>query len=189
MTTPDDFRPLWRAALIAPEVERPGAVDALLNEVRRVYANGGAEFFAFRVPEPCLFRPTQATIDHVDEYFREFLQVPAVQQSLRAVRATDPLAQAPEIYSGSAFTLDGELARLLVLGGAYQRFEGAPRAAKELAAGFCDAVFGDRYMDIDLFYSPTPWSRWFRDIAWDNTWFGLDRGLSRLWMLCTTDTD
>lgn len=90
---------------------------------------------------------------------------------------------------GSSLILDGELARALVIGGAYRRFEGTPRAAKDLGARVCEALFGDRYLDVEVFRCWKAWSPWFHDIAWDSTCFVVDRRFQAVSILVSTDTD
>jgi hypothetical protein len=88
------------------------------------------------------------------------------------------------------FQLESDLANLLYHGGAYCRnMSQQPRLAKNLAADFCDALFGDRFGEVDIFRCNFPWNDWFYDVAWDYTYFGIDRRLMRVWLLCTTDTD
>jgi hypothetical protein len=100
-----------------------------------------------------------------------------------------PVSRSLEIERGSALTLDGELAQLLVQGGAYTEFAGTGQEAKQLGQQFCQALFGDRYTDIQIYKTRTAWSHWFGDVMWDCTWFGLDLGENRVWILCVTDTD
>ena len=61
--------------------------------------------------------------------------------------------------------------------------------AKRLAQKFCEAAFGDRYLDVWVFRSYEAWSPWFWDAAWDKTWIIADAEMSRVWLLCVTDTD
>lgn len=86
-------------------------------------------------------------------------------------------------------TLDGELASLLVRGGAYVNFEGTAREAKALGAAFCEALCGERILEIEVYRSKLPWSKWFRDVASDSTFVVVDRQLQRIVVLAATDTD
>lgn len=90
----------------------------------------------------------------------------------------------------SPLTLDGELARSLVFGGAQTGFPSMPGAkAKALASSFCASLFGDRYDDIDVDHSWARWSDWFKGIAWDATWVITDRRYRHVTVLAITDTD
>jgi hypothetical protein len=117
--------------------------------------------------------------------------MPPVVAGLPALGIQEPLRAEPDFRFGSAFTLDGELAAILVQGGAYPkfRFQGTAREAKEVGARFCDALFGDRFTEVVVYISHTAWSSWFKNVAWDITWLGFDRRESRVWLLCLTDTD
>jgi hypothetical protein len=92
-------------------------------------------------------------------FFSRLLSSSSVSSSLPAVTKEATFDESVTFEWGSSLTLDGELARALVIGGAYKKFEGPPRAAKELAARVCDAMFGDRFLDIEVFKCWKPWSR------------------------------
>jgi hypothetical protein len=86
-------------------------------------------------------------------------------------------------------TLDGEIAQALVQGGAYKKFSGTAREAKDLGGRFCYALFGDRFTEIQIYKTYKAWSRWFHGVAWDVTWLALDKRFMKVWLLCVTDTD
>lgn len=110
-------------------------------------------------------------------------------------------AQLPELTQGAAFgeeagfqsvpsiTLDGVLAGELLGGGAYERFRRGAREAKNLGGRFCEAVFQDRFEEVDVMASWSAWSKWFFDVAWDMTFLVMDRREQRVTLLCATDTD
>ena len=90
---------------------------------------------------------------------------------------------------GSSLTLDGELARAIVMGGAYLEFEGPPRDAKGLAARVCDALFGDRFRDVEVYRSRSSWSPWFLMEMFNTTYFIVDRREQVVTILVATDED
>ena len=67
--------------------------------------------------------------------------------------------------------------------------DGVEVVAKELGAGFCRTLFGERYEDVQVAHADFAWSRWFFDIAWDRTWVISDKREQRVTVLCTSDTD
>jgi len=89
----------------------------------------------------------------------------------------------------SSYTLDGEIAHALMFGGAYNDFEGTGEQAKRLGMDFCRDLFGTRYEQVNIYTTEKRWSKWFFDIAWDNTWIGVDKENHRIWALIATDTD
>ena len=93
------------------------------------------------------------------------------------------------MVSGGVLGLDGELAALLVLGGAYERFSGPHWMAKDIARRAEHDLVEDRYEDFSLYHSDEPWSPWFFDVAWDRTWILVDRRKAQVTVICTTDTD
>ena len=84
---------------------------------------------------------------------------------------------------------DGDLAALLVIGGAYRRFRGDWRTAKAVALRAADELLDGRLEDFAIFYSEEAWSPWFFDVAWDESWILLDEGHAEATIIVTTDTD
>jgi hypothetical protein len=60
--------------------------------------------------------------------------------------------------------------------------------AKNLAARFCDALFDDRFLEVEVFRSWKPWSKWFHGIAWDCTFLIIDKRFGIVTILCETDS-
>ena len=168
----------------------PPAVEEYLAELRRVNVNGDAVYARFEVTGSRDF-DWFATRNRWDEisFFSRLLSSPSVAKCLPEVTKDATFDESVTFEWGSSLTLDGELARALVIGGAYKKFEGTPRAAKQLAARACDAIFGDRFLDIEVFKSWKPWSRWFHDVAWDSTYIIIDRRGQTVSVLASTDTD
>ena len=165
-------------------------INRLLAELKEIYVNGGAFLTSFAIQgfESCHWFISR-TSSGDKAVFDQFLMSSEVKDALPELRIETPLITRPEFTQVSALKLDGEFATLLVRGGAYRRFAGTPRQAKELAQAFCDTVLGDRYNEVWAYNSDNAWSDWFHGVAWDATWIIVDVGLSRIWLLCVTDTD
>jgi hypothetical protein len=181
---------LWRSVEIRPLPDVPPAVDEYLTELRRVNVNGDAVYARFEVTGSRDF-DWFATRNrwHEISFFTRLLSSSSVSNALPEVTTEATFDASVTFEWGSSLTLDGELARALVNGGAYKKFEGPPRAAKELAARACDAIFGDRFLDIEVFRCWKSWSRWFHDGAWDTTYVIIDRRDQAVSVLASTDTD
>jgi hypothetical protein len=181
---------LWRAVELRPLRETPPDVETYLTELRRVNVNGGAVFASFEVQGNREF-DWFATRNRWDEmkFFSRVITHPSLRSHVPEVTKDAMFGEAIEFEWGSSLVLDGELARALVTGGAYKRFEGTPRAAKEIGARVCDALFGDRFLDVEVFRCWKAWSSWFHDVAWDSTWVLIDRRFQRVSFLFSTDTD
>jgi hypothetical protein len=181
---------LWRSVEIHPIEETLPEIEAYLRALRVVFANGGAVFASFGVTGNREF-DWFATRSRWAEmaFFSQAIAHPAVRRRIPEVSAGARLAASFEFERKSPRTLNGEFARALVTGGAYRQFEGPPQAAADLAARCCEALFGDRFLDIDVFRCGRAWSPWFFDVAWDVTWVIIDRRLQRVSFLFTTDTD
>jgi hypothetical protein len=121
-------------------------------------------------------------------FFSQTIVHPAVRQRIPEVTTGGRLDASFEFERKSPRTLNGELGRSLAAGGAYRQFA-PPQGANDLAARCCEALFGDRFFDIDVFRCGRAWSPWFFDVAWDATWVIIDRRLQHVSFLFTTDTD
>ena len=166
------------------------ALNELLHHLRAIYQNGGAEFARFQVVD-CSLQEWFRTRTRQDElqFILNVLSNPTVISTFPVLRTQALLKDNPRIEPGSALTLEGELAQALVQGGAYTQFCGTGYEAKAIGQRFCQALFGDRYTDMQIYKSSTAWSEWFGDVMWDCTWFGLDLHENQVWILSVTDTD
>lgn len=175
---------------LTPLPSQHPALDALLHNLQLIYPNGRVEFARFQVNVRSLNAWfAQRTQADESALIVAFLNHPAVAQNCNSLHWEIPLEIIPELHVGSAFTLDGELAQALVKGGAYRSFSGSGAEAKAIGEQFCQALFDDRYTDIQIYKSFTAWSDWFYDVAWDCTWFGLDLFQNHIWLLAATDAD
>ncbi len=172
------------------------AVNELLATLRETHANGGAVFGRWRLPPD----PTvhwYASRNRLEEmgFFPAFLTHQKIRADLAVLRIPSVLARLPKFTWTSSFTLDGELAHKVYLGGAYtsreftQEATAIAAAAKQLGGRFCESLFGNRFTELEVYRTHTPWAPWFHDVAWDATWFGLDKRDRTAWLLCATDTD
>ena len=80
------------------------------------------------------------------------------------------------------------LERAILNGGAYRSFSGSETDARKLVTDF-GAAIGDRFATAGGWLSEEAWHPWFRDVAWDRSFFWFDRGSSIATVLLTTDTD
>jgi hypothetical protein len=164
------------------------AMDQLLKALRGVHDNGGAEFVSFKLPAHQLLEWAR-TRNRFNEIIEKFVSLPQVQASGPPFQPMGKPETKLELEISHALTLDGEIARALVFGGAYTRFSGGGKTAKQLTSKFCYALFQDRFDDIVVYKAHSAWSNWFKDVAWDKTWFCFDSREMRLSVLSMTDTD
>jgi len=184
-----DIERLWRTATIRPIQNVPAPLCDYLAELRRVmgravvYANfevcGNGEFSWFA---------SRNRWEEID-FGRQFLLHPAVQRLLPEVVDGANFSSSIKIEWLSSFVLDGELARIIVEGGAYEKFEGTPREAKEFGIRVCDALFGDRFLEVLVFRCDTTWSPWFYGRGIDYSCITIDKRLCTVSFLACTNTD
>ncbi|HXU05586.1 MAG TPA: hypothetical protein VN903_31725 [Polyangia bacterium] len=181
---------LWRSIEVRPIDESLPAVEELLAELRRMYACGGAFLARFKV-EGGRDLDWFASRNRLGEisFFSRFLMHPSVTHALPEPTRDATFNESFAVESRSSFTLDGELARAIVMGGAYLDFEGRPGDAKRLASRVCDALFGDRFLDVDVYRSGSAWSPWFLMPVFDTTYFIVDKREQVVSILIATDED
>jgi len=121
---------LWGAVNITVEPATLPAVDEYLAELRRININGGAYVARFYIDgkEDFNWFATRNRWNEID-FFSRLLSHPAFASALPEVATNVNTAELAEFEWSSSLTLDGELARTLVAGGAYEKFEGTPREA------------------------------------------------------------
>lgn len=180
----------WSSVKIAAVPSTFPAVDKYLAELRRINSNGGAFIARFHINSNDDFN-WFATRNRWDEigFFSRLLSHPEFANALPEVAANVTASELADFEWSSSLTLDGELARLLVAGGAYEKFEGTQKEAKLLGACVADSLFSDRFIDVLVFRCWKPWSSWFCDVAWDCTTILIDKRLQVVTVLVSTDSD
>lgn len=187
---PKAVQAMWQILRVSPVPTTDRAVEQLLVALREARVNGGALFYRFHLsPHPVLnWFLSRNRLQEIG-FFEWFLRCEAVSAALPELNPTEERRLRPDFQRHSSFTLDGEIADEVCRGGAYRGFPGSARQAKDLGVRFCDFLWGDRFTDVSVFRSGTPWSSWFYDVAWDATWLILDRQELLISLLCITDTD
>ncbi|WP_439661419.1 hypothetical protein ACSHWB_07895 [Lentzea sp. HUAS TT2] len=168
------------------------ALDRYLEQVAATHVNGGHLVSRWRAVE---YSDTAAWFlarQRIDDYglLRVFFGDDAVREGLSELQVppspdTSSLGQE---WAGT-LCLDGTLAGVIVLGGAYKTYEGPVHEAKALAVGAVEALMQSRYEQFTLHTSRAPWTPWFHDVAWDHTYVLTDFGNAEITVLCITDTD
>ena len=155
-----------------------------------MYACGGAFLARFKVDGGRDF-DWFASRNRLEEisFFSRFLMHPAVTDKLPEPTRGATFDESFTVEWGSSLTLDGELARAILGGGAYHDFEGPARDAKRMGARVCDALFGDRFLDVEVYRSGSSWSPWFLMAVFDTTYFIVDRREQVVSILVATDED
>jgi hypothetical protein len=180
---------LWEKAVFEADTLSSPIVDELLRELGNTHVNGGALFgrFCFLDDPVIHWFISRNRFDELD-FFEHFLTSDAVREVLPSLKAPASLNSIKWEW-WSPYLLGGDLARTLMFGGAYRKYEKGGRSAKDLGEGVCSDLFGDRFEDVRVLRTGDAWSGWFRKIAWDMTWVGVDKRDLKIWVLCLTDTD
>jgi hypothetical protein len=169
--------------------ERPGARRTSTIACIACNVNGGASFVAATFPDDPVIDwfVSRNRFDEI-RFVERFLISSAFKEGAPQVPLPSGLPQV-DWESDSPYCFDGRIAELLIWGGAYVRFSGSGVAAKDLGRSLVKELFEERYEDVAMFHSESLWSDWFRGVAWDATWVGVDKGSRRIWALLVTDTD
>jgi hypothetical protein len=166
-------------------------ITEFLTAFGQVYVNGGVILRSFRATNEAAFdhalRHDRRTIDQV---FGASLTCLSVVASLPELQIRLPLERPPEFRWMSALGVEGDLTHMLLVGGAYERFRGTVEQARTLSRRFMEAIFGEELHRVGWAGgSPTPWTPWFYDIAWDATFVMQEQQARRFVLICMTDTD
>ena len=191
-----DFKLMWDSLTYREDLLHNENIILFKDEVKLVYANGGAAIHCFEMPQNDLFdyilstpaykEQLSLTILLASKPFRENAKEFDIKND---VKIFNNFINEPVFKWMSSFVLDGFLTELLVIGGAYKRFDRKASEAKNICINFCNSLFEDRYSDVQVYYSDDYWSKWFNGVAWDSTFVIFDSKLKRVWILALTDTD
>lgn len=195
---PDQARPslqecvdFWKGRpVFAPIKWDHPDIHAVVGRMNSVFPNGGAKFgvFSFELTPFLHFFLSRNRFGDIN-FFEHLLASVAFQETFPGV----PPYRTPWDSFGwtwsSPYVLGGEIAWTLMSGGPYERFPGSGRDAMALGIAFTEALWGDRFEDIHIVKSNASWSDWFREVAWDGTWIGVDVERSVIWTLFHTGTD
>jgi hypothetical protein len=199
--TLNDARIVCQRVKLNPVDITSDVIAKVLNSLRTSHANGGAFLSAVMIEEDPIFDHF-ASRNWLLKYqlLGRLLHRTEIRTSLRDLAITDaidpPESPAESLVSltdgftkESPFLFDGKLAWTLYEGGAYHKPQGDGRTEKELANSFCEALFQNRYAEIEFFSSHHAWTPWFQDVNWDWTAVLLDLRKRMMWILVLTDTD
>ena len=166
-------------------------IDALVAALQMIYGNGDVVFARFQIANhPVLdYFASRGQFKEI-EFIPHFLAIPAVVESLPSLKLASHFARQKMFSEEMTLTLGGQLAHsLAVWGSAYHKHSEGPAHAKQIGLGFCRGLFQERYSDVVAFNCVEPWSDFFCAVAWDLTWFIVDRRERTVALLCGTDTD
>ncbi|MEI5907077.1 hypothetical protein WAK64_08405 [Bacillus spongiae] len=162
-------------------------IDKFKQAITSTHVNGGIIIKCFKINNKNLLSPYLS--EEHERYFNKFFTSKDIKQAIPELKIEDELVCKTDFERISPFLLDGDFGDTIYHGGAYESFPGTPKEAKKLGEELCQFIFGDRILDILPYRSYNPWSTWFYDVAWDCTWFLIDKELKRIWVICVTDTD
>ena len=156
------------------------------DELRSSHVNGGCEIFCAKfINHPVLhWFVSRNRFDEI-AFFEKFLS----SRIFIERQITFDFDSNLDWEWSSSYILDGDIAKTLKSGGAYKAFPGSGKEAKTLGQMLCTDVFEERYDDIQVFKTYKPWSDWFYDVAWDQTWIIVDKRRLLIWAILLTDTD
>ena len=162
---------------------------AVVANLQRTHDNGGALAAQFRLEvKPAvswfLTRNRLPEAGFFEKFFSHAVVSPRLIQP-SGLKTDDDLGFVLE----SPFVAMGRLAHIISNGGAYGRFEGPDTEILKLADDLSQAAFENRYSEARAYLSWKPWSRWFKGIAWDASFFWLDLRTGITTVLVITDTD
>lgn len=184
----------WSSLRWEPQPLRLPDLDRYLAEVARTHVNGGFVIGRWRAVEFSDAAAWFLARGHFDEYeyLRIFFNDPVVRAGLAEMQLPPDLRKpikSLHAERSGVLGLDGDLAEVIVEGGAYEAFNGPACDAKDIASAAVDALTERRYEDFRLESSEVAWTPWFKNVAWDATFVLTDRARCETTVLCITDAD
>lgn len=167
--------------------ERIGRCVTTLRELHR---NGGVVLGIFEPYDPVEFdEAAECDTRYGGEALRALVSNRSVREQLPELQIPESLDDLEGLRLLPALAIEGFLAHQLLVGGAYDRFEGEIEEARQLGRELVDALVGDRLLQVTCGLTTAPWTPWFQDIAWDLTILIRDIEARRFTILCVTDCD
>ena len=166
------------------------SIQDLLNAFKNSYRNGKVNMVCLEIPENnildwFLSRNRSEEYNIIHWLLQQAWGLPL--QNEREV--SEKYGSGIKMVWGSPFTLSGQIAQSLFQGGAYSGYKGSGADALKISENFRKAIFDDRFNEIFVFFITGPWTKWFHGVAWDYTWFILDKRNRLIWLLSVTDMD
>jgi hypothetical protein len=166
------------------------AVEAYLNEMRALYANGKVEHAAFVFSNHPIFDWFASRNQyHEMGFFEEFWKTSGPKAVFPYLLRDLNFYDQKYFSFASAFQLGGTLAWILSAGGAYNRFERGGIEAKRLGEAAATEMLAGSYDDALVFQCGAAWSDFFFEVAWDATFLVIDPKRRIVHALLATDTD
>ena len=186
-----DIRNMWNELILIPKIDLHNELELLITTLRNSHTNGGAEFTSFHYYfHPTLdwfIRTRRLTLPNFD-FSSEFLTHQVVREKLKAIQIPPKLSDPLNIQVMDIFDVEAAMLRTVVCGGAYAQFSGKLSEARNIVGGFLDVV-ASGWQNQWFGYIGGPWTDWFHDVSWDQTWIGLNTATQTMWILCVTDSD
>ncbi|STQ90787.1 hypothetical protein [Iodobacter fluviatilis] len=181
-----EIQEFWNGSIFDEVGVQIEGASKVCNELKSTHVNGGCDIFcATFINHPVLhWFVSRNRLDEIS-FFEKFLSSRVFGERQIKFEFDNNL----EWEWSSSYILDGDIARTLKSGGAYKAFSGSGKEAKALGQLLCTDIFGERYDDIQIFKTYKPWSDWFYDVAWDQTWMIVDKRNLLIWAILLTDTD
>ncbi|HDR6315949.1 TPA: hypothetical protein QCU53_002710 [Bacillus thuringiensis] len=179
----------WKEGTFEKIDTNDSSVEQLINTFQEQNVIGGAVISCFKVNDEQFFNEIPYERDRYEHFFGEIFNSLDIIKDLEELKIHTSEKYKFQFQYRSAVMLDGSIAFQIIRGGAYKCFPDRMVMAKQIASDVCQYMFEERYEDIIVFESHAPWTDWFYDVAWDNTWMVLDSKERKMWLICATDTD
>jgi hypothetical protein len=181
---------MWSNMQFQPLQFENEMVTTTLTKMRQTLSDENCLFKTYEIPQNLIFDwyASRSRWDEID-FFNKFLTSPEVLNELFGSTVRVNNDRVHQFSWVDPLTLDGEVARILVAGSVYLDFEGTPIQAKELGLQFCQGLFQERYLEMQVYKFHEAWSDWFFEIGSNGTFIIIDKRHRLVHMLCYTDTD
>jgi hypothetical protein len=188
--TTKEINEMWGSMQFQPSKFENEMVTDVITQMRRTLSDEHCLFKTYEISQNLIFDwyASRSRLDEIN-FFNKFLTSPEVRNELFGSAVPVDKERVNQFSWVDPLTLDGKVARVLVAGSVYLDFEGTPIQAKELGLQFCQGLFQERYLEIQVYKSREAWSDWFFDLGSKETLIIIDKRHRLIHMICCTDID
>lgn len=180
---------MWKKNTFVKVDLNSSSLKELINVLKSLCEQDNVIVSCFEVRNPNVFNEVPQEKGKLEEFIKKFLLSPDIIHLMPELNIKNSLKENIYVKYLSSLIFDGDLAIRILLGGAYKEFNGNPSDAKKIGQKLSNEIIGDRYTDITIFTTDDAFTDWYFGVAWDTTWIIFDKGKSKVWIICMTDTD
>ena len=186
----DDRKQMWESVAFNQCKTKFPHAERYIRKLRNLYSNGAVEFMSFGMPKHRIWDWYSSRNQyHELGFFKYFWCHSDVVKHFPHKLDDINFFDMKVFNHSSPYVLGGELAWILVGGGAYKQFKGQGNEAKKIGEEAAAELIDDNYDQVLVYHSGSAWCSFFYDVAWDHSFVVFDQRRHLIHVILATDTD